>query len=309
MNDELSNTPSVAIDGDAARRIREDKRLTQLYVAKVVGVTTDTVSRWENNRYPTIRRENALKLAEALEVELAEILKPEDEQPDATQDDRPGMSRRRIALLLGVLVLAVGGGLYLLFRLQNPALPAMAATRYLPPFAAPGSRVLIRVDLSLENGLKGLILREKYPSGWAFVDAYPAASGADEKTGVVRWIFRNPAQKMSVFYLLRVAESATADSDLSFNGELIVNYNGRQSAVALSSVGDIKVAPLHWADNNGNGVIDDMEILELSEMTEKTGPLDLNWDLIEEIWKEGSYRWDSDKRQFRPVSTWQGPVE
>jgi DNA-binding transcriptional regulator YiaG len=37
--------PLVAIDGAAARRIREEKKLTQLYVASVVGVTTDTISR------------------------------------------------------------------------------------------------------------------------------------------------------------------------------------------------------------------------------------------------------------------------
>ncbi len=55
--------PSIAVDGTSLRRIREEKRLTQLYVSKVVGVTTDTVSRWENNRYPTIRRDNAVKLA------------------------------------------------------------------------------------------------------------------------------------------------------------------------------------------------------------------------------------------------------
>jgi len=69
------NPPAVAIDGNVIRRIREEKRLTQLYVAKVVGVTTDTVSRWENNSYPTIKWDNALKLAEGMEVDFTEILK------------------------------------------------------------------------------------------------------------------------------------------------------------------------------------------------------------------------------------------
>ena len=82
------DTSSVAIDAVAIRRIREEKRLTQLYVAKVVGVTTDTVSRWENNRYPTIMRDNALKLAEALEVDLAIILKQEEESEESGDVDR-----------------------------------------------------------------------------------------------------------------------------------------------------------------------------------------------------------------------------
>jgi len=66
---------AVCVDAAVVKRIRESRRLTQLYVSKVVGVTTDTISRWENNRYPTIRRENALKLAEALEVPLAQKAK------------------------------------------------------------------------------------------------------------------------------------------------------------------------------------------------------------------------------------------
>jgi len=66
--------PMVNIDGAKIRRIREEKGLTQLYVATVVGVTTDTISRWENRRYPTIKKENAVKLAEALEATLADII-------------------------------------------------------------------------------------------------------------------------------------------------------------------------------------------------------------------------------------------
>jgi len=82
---EKSLSPSVAVDGARVRGIRETNKLTQLYVANVVGVTTDTISRWENNRYPTIKRDNAEKLAIALEVDLAEILKSE-ESPAAAED-------------------------------------------------------------------------------------------------------------------------------------------------------------------------------------------------------------------------------
>ena len=70
--DDKSST--VCLDAAEVKRIREGQQLTQFYVSKVVGVTTDTISRWENNRYPTIRRENALKLAEALDVQLGDLL-------------------------------------------------------------------------------------------------------------------------------------------------------------------------------------------------------------------------------------------
>ena len=71
--------PMVGIDGTKIRKLREEKGLTQLYLSTVVGVTTDTISRWENKRYPTIKLENAEKLAHALQVKLDDIL--EDEIP------------------------------------------------------------------------------------------------------------------------------------------------------------------------------------------------------------------------------------
>ena len=74
MEAPFRSPPTVKLDGDTVRRIREEKSLTQLYVAEVAGVSVDTVSRWENNRTQAVRRENAQGLARALEVELEAIL-------------------------------------------------------------------------------------------------------------------------------------------------------------------------------------------------------------------------------------------
>ncbi|MHB8765688.1 MAG: helix-turn-helix domain-containing protein, partial [Deferrisomatales bacterium] len=68
--------PTLRLDGDRIRTLREDKGLTQLYVAEVAGVSVATVSRWENNRTPAVKRENAEALAQALEVEVDQILQP-----------------------------------------------------------------------------------------------------------------------------------------------------------------------------------------------------------------------------------------
>ena len=87
-NHEKSPLPIVALDGAKVKKVREAKKLTQLYVASVVGVTTDTISRWENNRYPSIKRDNAEKLAVALEVELEEILKQEEPEAPPTEPGR-----------------------------------------------------------------------------------------------------------------------------------------------------------------------------------------------------------------------------
>ncbi len=79
---------TVRIDGDRIKSIRMEKGLTQLYLASWVGVTTETISRWENRKTPAIKRENAIRLAQALEVELDEILQKTG--PADSQMDHPG---------------------------------------------------------------------------------------------------------------------------------------------------------------------------------------------------------------------------
>ncbi|MDX2479723.1 MAG: helix-turn-helix transcriptional regulator [Desulfuromusa sp.] len=296
------NPPSVAIDGNSVRRIREEKRLTQFYVSKVVAVTTDTVSRWENNRYPTIMRDNALKLAEALEVDLSEILKKDDagEISDKSHPSQTTNSNKLIHLLLFISVVLIG--LFFLFQQFNsPAVPVLQAKRQLPAYAAPGSRVLIQADLSSEKPLKGMILKETFPPGWHLLESEPVVSHIDTDAGVARWIFRQPLLETRVFYILEVPEDTDAGSDLQFVGELIANPEGQRFAAILQSVGAMQVKPFHWADSNGDQVIDDVEILELSDLTEEAKSLHLDWDLIETIWEAGAYRWSTEQKQFVPA--------
>jgi len=297
------DTSSVAIDAVAIRRIREEKRLTQLYVAKVVGVTTDTVSRWENNRYPTIMRDNALKLAEALEVDLAIILKQEEESEESGDVDRlkdPKKSNWLYFLFFSAGILMV---IFFLFLSDNPSppVPVLQAKRSLPPFAAPGSQVLIQVELSAEKPLPGMILKETFPAGWRFIESEPAVSHLDADTGVARWIFRKPLLKTRVYYILQLPEDIKADSDLTFSGELIANPDGQRTSALIQSDRTIQVKPCHWADKNCDLIIDDVEILELSDITDEAESLHLDWDLIEQIWEVGAYRWDIEKKQFIPV--------
>ena len=177
--------PTVNLDSEAIRRIREDKKLTQLYVAKVVGVTTDTVSRWENNRYPSIKRDNALKLAEALEVPIADILEKsgDDEQGEGEQE---GIRQETIASsrvspralwLASVLIVVVVGGFFLL-RPARESIPLgeYSGERFLPNFAAPGDVIPVRIRLAADTSVKGFILRETFPLGWQLVEASPPPS-------------------------------------------------------------------------------------------------------------------------------------
>ena len=147
--------------------------LTQLYVSKVVGVTTDTISRWENNRYPTIRRENALKLAEALEVQLADILlKP------VAEESAPAVTTREKSpfVWLGFAVIAPYRYFrcWLFFNANHPFhLRSVTAERLLPVYAAPGSTIPVQIRLTHRARSGGVILREYFPKGWKIVQANP----------------------------------------------------------------------------------------------------------------------------------------
>ena len=297
---DLYQPPSVSIDGEAIRNIRETKRLTQLYISKVVGVTTDTVSRWENNRYPTIRKDNAIKLAEALEVDIDEILKHDDEVEEAIfeSDDEQRKSRWPMLLLVVLIILGAAG----LYWKKQATLPPIVlhAERLLPSYAAPGSWVLIRVKLTSEKTLKGMILREEFPKGWKMVESDPPASSLDNLQGTARWIFRNPGLKTFVSYRLEVPKNAVNGHEILLNGELIANPDGQRYSLPVQPVGSMIVSPLHWADTNGNHIIDDLEILEVSSMEGEIGQLHIDWDSLEKLWDAGGYRWDEKKQQFVP---------
>ena len=291
----LHESPSVSIDGQAIRRIREEKRLTQLYVAKVVGVTTDTVSRWENNRYPTIRRDNAINLADALDVTLEEILKQQEEPVVET----PSPASRNIwpVVLLALFLLA--GSVWFFSQRQIEVSNDIHATRLQPLYAAPGSRILIRVQLEMDKPYKGVIIKEQFPEGWTLIDAFPPVSSLGNQKSA-RWMLRNPASRTMISYLLEVAADE-ADGQAHISGEIITNPDGQRASVRISSSQGMEIAPLHWVDADGNQVIDDVEILEISDLFDQSEIFRNEWEQIEDLWDAGSYRWDHQRRRFIPV--------
>ncbi|MFO7812647.1 MAG: helix-turn-helix transcriptional regulator [Pelovirga sp.] len=299
---------SVAVDGTALRRIREDKRLTQLYVSKVVGVTTDTVSRWENNRYPTIRRENAVKLAEALEVELEDIIKKDSRTQPVEERQGVRFFDKRVWLVTAVFFMVVLLGWFFISHPEAPSDSQLQARRSLPLHVAPGHELLIQLVISAETPLKGMILKEEFPPGWQFISSDPEAASVDVTTGVARWIFRNPQTLFTVYYRLGVPDDVPLETIISVSGELIANPEGRQFVLPVSADQRVSIRPFHWADTNANYVIDDMEILVFSELTENTSELDDEWYLVEQIWHSGSYYWDDVNYRFVPTSAEENPA-
>ena len=291
--------PTVCLDGAAVRRIREEKKLTQLYVAKVVGVTTDTISRWENNRYPSIKRENALRLAEALEAPVEDIL--QGGTGVCTMPEPALPPRRLIYRVLPIfLVLFVLAAAYFFVQRQQVPADSLLAERVLPNFAAPGSSIPVQVRLEAGSEMKGFILREHFPPGWKLIEASPPPSSLDNEEGTARWIIKPGEERRLIAYLVKVDHAAELGKEGIFNGEAVANPNGRNTPSPVTGATQLRIAPFQWADLNGDNVIDDSEMLLASDTVDSMKDVHLNWRQLEEIWDAGGYRWDERREQFVP---------
>lgn len=292
--------PSVSIDGVKIRTLRETQKLTQLYIASVVGVTTDTISRWENNRYPTIKRDNAEKLAIALEVPLDEIIRDEEttEVADPVAVEQPVMQPARrpgwLTPLLLVLLSAIGG-LVAFFLLQD--VPP-ATIRFLPRNAVPGSIIPVQLKINRNvSGNKGLIVKEQLPAGWKLVQASPAPSGpavAEE----VKWLIPAGEGTVSISYTVRAPDRSTTNIPDHFSGRVGFPEGGITRSVTTEGNTAIAVNGCHWADVNCDGKIDDNEIMPAYYLTDDMKGLGLNWKTIEAIWNARGYTWNGEKREF-----------
>lgn len=75
---------AVATVGENIKRIREEKRLTQVAVAEVIGVKPTQISNWENDRYGIPDTSSLLKLAKALGCTVDDLLAGIDPEYDDT---------------------------------------------------------------------------------------------------------------------------------------------------------------------------------------------------------------------------------
>ncbi len=321
--DSRPEPPTVRIDGDRIRRLREEKELTQLYVATVVGVTTDTVSRWENRRYQTVKRQNALKLAQALEVDLNDILEKEENravpandaattgQPSRGNQEAPpaagplapatggGLSRRQIiggmaAVLIAMLILAG-------IRLSRQLAPVadMAAARFLPAHSAPNSPFPVKLVVAGQSeGPVSLIVKEELPPGVRIVAAIPPAKQNGRE---LRWL-RKTGLPATFLYFCTIDPAVPMRGILRFSGT--ITPKGRRPITVQGPGNAIQVLPYHWADTNRDNSIDDEEILAVFDdfgALEGRAPATLDFERIEDIWAAGAYRWVAARKTFTPA--------
>lgn len=303
-------TPMVKIDGTRVRQLRESRGLTQLYVATAVGVTTDTISRWENKRYPTIKKENGLKLAEALEVELGEILDqggtgeepaPEEEEvaepsvatakPGDSSPPSPGRSLFLPLTLLVLAVLAVTGW----WLTSAKKVVHINAQRLLPGKTVPGQPfpVAITVNTDAASPLS-LILKEQLPGGAELVSAVPAYSAYDPGTGEIKWLQKINGEQIFAYV---VKLDFPLGEKIGFDGTVAVRKgSGRQTDVRGDQA--VQMGNFHWADTDNDSRICDEEILVVYDVFSEIKGLAFDIDQVEEIWLGSGYRWDPEEQKF-----------
>ena len=325
----------VRIDGARVRGMREEQGLTQLYLATAVGVTTDTISRWENRKYPSVKKENALKLAETLGVDIEDILEKDAEEEshsdaktpvenntflDADQSDQqeptlaapltevadtpePGVLHRhwKILLLAGALLVAAGAAGMWYWQVPVNENITVTAVRNLPRHAPPGATFPVIITVSSSSKEKiSLILSEHFPDKTAIIKAVPPWSAISPDKKEIKWIVSTSGHDFTICYLSEISADANQGSPLVFIGEITSSLTGRQIfPVKGSNV--MTVQPFHWADLNSDGQIDDEEILRVfDELGERKG-IAFGLDEIKTIWSSGGYIWNSKTHKYIPV--------
>ncbi len=315
----MNASNSVDINGDKIRRLREQKELTQLYLATVVGVTTDTISRWENRRYPSVKLDNARKLAEALGIDLEELLDgpaeiapaasaEPSEQVAATRQDIPASSAApfsrntwRMATFGGLAIVCLAVVSFLLVGLRS----GVRATRILPPHTAPNVPFPVLVYASGEAETNGTLLIREELEGECEAFGPVVEGEAKPYAKNPRWIGKLEDGKAVFLYLVQPGKKLKNNEEIRFSGDTIVR-EGQTTGNAIGGANRIVIALYHWADTDRDSVISDSEILKAYETFSGPGENLVNFTAIEELWLAGRYGWNKKTMTFVPAYRGEG---
>jgi len=293
----------IKIDGEKIKLLREQQGLTQLYMATAVGVTTDTISRWENKRYPSIKEENAQKLAETLEVEVEEILlvETEDEENEKNFSDEPSRTYAKppktknipLFILLGI-VFVIGCSFLIGRYLMKPDTAAeLRAERFMPERSLPGSPfpVVIEVYHQDSDGVS-IILKESLPENCEVLQTLPS-QGSSTNNGEIKWLKKIDG-KTRFSYLVKI--DSAEYREYNFTGTIATaNQTGN---IAVSGNSTIQLGPYHWADKNGDNSISDQEILTVFDYYSGIDDFTIDIEFIEKMWLGSTYTWDEDAQKI-----------
>jgi DNA-binding XRE family transcriptional regulator len=303
----------VKIDGAKIKLLREQQGLTQLYLATAVEVTTDTISRWENKRYPSIKKDNGLKLAEALNVPLEEILEdPEEEQTESSpfpaQPTNPrlpdtavnhvsvGPTKNHFLIMLFTGIVLVICIIFAWYFFYTPSFGSFSAARIIPPHSISGQPFPIIIEISgAPDKAIALIIKETIPENGTVHATSPIVNAGGLKNNQIKWL-----QKIenAAVYAYLVSVSGKNEETVKFSGTAAIRGD---SEISINGGDTIVISEHHWADTDADNVISDDEILAVYDQYSEIIDIDLDIDLIEELWLGSEYLWDNATSTFKVI--------
>lgn len=288
---EASNT--VILDGRKLRQLREEQKLTQLYLATAVEVTTETISRWENKAAPSIKLENAQRLAEALQVPLSALLPA----GDTASSESPGQNKalyhsaRPLVTLVKAACLFLVGVLVLFWFFWHDSDSTNAqAERYLPAHSLPGQPFPVLLHIHGDGLSHSLMLREELPPGLTLISATPAAVNGGQTAQQVKWISPAGEHRQKRFVYLAASAPESMGRQYHFTGTLVSGDRDSRPAT-IQGAASITIKNCHWADTNCDHIIDDYEMLSVFDLFPRAGEYGLDVAAIQAIWAGQGYIW------------------
>ncbi len=294
----------MKVDGSKIKRLREEQGLTQFYLATAVHVTTDTISRWENKRYPSIKKENGIKLAEALNVELEDLLEedavvaPQSSQaptfadPAATAGDNKSRFKKiRLFLLISLILFCIVAA-FVWYSLYSSIEVPLIAERNAPEHCIAGQPfpVMIRITGTPEDKQTAIIVRENLPANATVIKVAPEVAGGGMKKDTIKWLKKiNGATTFAYVISVRGGE----DDKVGFYGTAAVSSDsGSPPAIGGSST--TSIGHYHWADADKDNTISDSEILAVHDRYNEIAGIDVDIATIEKIWLSSGYKWNNN---------------
>lgn len=293
----------VKVDGAKIKYLREKQGLTQLYIATAVHVTTDTISRWENKRYPSIKKENGLKLAEALNVDLNELLEEDDLAEPAPpppnppsgahgtplDDKKTRLKKAWPILILALTLLSVITAFLWLSLYSSPEL-IITAERIAPDHCIAGQSfpVLIKITGAPEDKSVAVIIRENLPANATVLRVSPEISGGGMKKDMLKWL-KKINEEATFAYVITV--TGGKDDKVGYYGTAAISGDSG-SPPPIEGSSTTQIDQYHWADVNKDNTISDSEILAVHDRYNEAEGIDVDIDTIEKIWLGAGYTWN-----------------
>ncbi len=299
-----SGIAMVCISGSEVRHLREQQNLTQLYLATAVGVTTETISRWERQGSPTVKEENGVKLAEVLGVSLEQILFSEDAgavaekivEPEAETAIRPA---RIVAMALVAFIVLLSVTAFFFVGYQSVDTFQFSARRVMPTHTVSTLPFPVVVTVAFVSEKESsLLLKEELPPGCNVLRSVPPATLLDRES--LKWIDKKGHGLKKFAYLASCSSQGKNQETQTFIGSLLVRQESHREII-VDGPDRLKLLEYHWADSDMDNVIDDEELLAVYDDFGSVEGLGVDVEEVERIWMGSGYRWKPQEHMFEII--------